>query len=151
ALEALRGSLTDARYQRLLKRLTQAAHRPRLTPDAENPCRAILPEMVRSLWKGLKKAGRSLRLDSAEAEYHEVRKRAKRVRYAAELAAESLASETSRAAARFARLAHHVQDILGAHQDAVMAREFLKDFRSTGNGDPTFDTAISKLVKHLQR
>jgi CHAD domain-containing protein len=49
---------------------------------------------------------------------HEVRKAAKRARYAAEAAAPALGSQ----ARRFAKRVKKAQSVLGDHQDAVIAR-----------------------------
>lgn len=64
---------------------------------------------------------------------HDVRKRAKRLRYAAEAA-------DSREATRFARSAHKLQRILGHHQDSVMARGLLRRLGAEAhlNGDNGF-------------
>ena len=55
--------------------------------------------------------------------FHEIRKAAKRLRYAAE-ALEPAFGEPARA---LAGAAEHLQGILGEHQDSVVAREVLHD------------------------
>jgi CHAD domain-containing protein len=67
---------------------------------------------------------------------HEVRKAAKRLRYAAE-AAEPVAGKK---AARIAKRAHKVQKLLGLHQDSVVARAQLADLggRAFRSGDSGF-------------
>src|SRR5581483_6068124 len=52
---------------------------------------------------------------------HEVRKRAKRCRYAAE----AVAPVAGKRAREFAKVVADVQDVLGEHQDAVVARAWL--------------------------
>jgi CHAD domain-containing protein len=54
---------------------------------------------------------------------HEVRIRAKRCRYAAE----AVAPVVGAPARRFAKRIAAVQDVLGAHHDAVVAAEWLRD------------------------
>ena len=53
--------------------------------------------------------------------FHELRKRAKRARYTAELIAPIMGRRPARAARRFIRLLTQVQDTLGEHHDAVVA------------------------------
>lgn len=59
----------------------------------------------------------------ADAALHEVRKSAKRLRYAAEAAA----SIHGKRARRLARAAEHIQQVLGDHQDSLVTRELLRD------------------------
>jgi CHAD domain-containing protein len=62
-----------------------------------------------------------LGVDPTDAELHEIRKRAKRARYAAELAAGALHEDAEPLAHRLAAL----QDVLGELQDAVVADDRL--------------------------
>ena len=64
----------------------------------------------------LRKAMRALKDESADAELHEARIRAKRARYAAELAG----------ADDYVKAAKVLQDVLGDHQDAAVASERLR-------------------------
>jgi len=58
---------------------------------------------------------------------HETRKAAKRARYAAEVAEPALGKKTGKKAHRFANRMKSVQSVLGAHQDAVIARATTRD------------------------
>jgi CHAD domain-containing protein len=73
---------------------------------------------------------------SHDAGLHEVRKAAKRLRYAAE-AARPVAGKK---AAKMAKRAHKLQKILGIHQDSVVARTLLADLgrRAFRNGENGF-------------
>jgi CHAD domain-containing protein len=70
--------------------------------------------------------------DAAEREHllHEVRKEAKRTRYAAEAASPVLGKRAKRLAAR----AESVQEVLGEHQDSVVAREELRRLGAASHG-----------------
>jgi CHAD domain-containing protein len=70
----------------------------------------------------LKKAVEVLDRDPADEALHQVRIRAKRARYAAEAAA-PVAGKPARA---FAKAVAEVQSILGDHQDAVVAEDWLR-------------------------
>src|SRR5436305_639710 len=78
-------------------------------------------EGVHHLRTTTRRAGRALRPADADEAYHEVRKRAKRARYAAETVRDALEPGAADDAGRFARRARKVQDVLGEHQDAVVA------------------------------
>jgi triphosphatase len=85
------------------------------------PTLAVLPERVRRRFRKLRKSVERLRGKSSMDEYHEVRRRAKQLRYAIECGAALFgkpADETLRALRK-------LQDRLGAHQDAHMAQNRL--------------------------
>ena len=58
--------------------------------------------------------------DERDLQWHEARKASKRLRYAAEVAAPVLEKPAN-------RLVKQVQELLGDHQDAVVARPVLRD------------------------
>ena len=121
--ELLLASLRGERYNRLLDRLVLAARRPRLLlrvddlPDVE-----ILREVVRGPWRRLRDAVRALPDEPRDTELHNLRILVKRARYAAE-AVDPAFGKPARA---FARALTGVQDVLGEHQDAVLASEWLR-------------------------
>jgi CHAD domain-containing protein len=121
AARSLNDALRSDRYRGLLTCLEQATERPALSDAASEPCRSALPTVAVAAWRRLKKLGRGLRSSDADAEFHELRKRAKRVRYTAELIAPIMGRRAARAASGFIRLLTQVQDTLGEHQDAVVA------------------------------
>lgn len=117
-LEAMRSE----RYARLLDRLVDAAREPRVVSDADTPAGHVLPALVAGPWKHLSDTVAALGQAPTDDALHEVRIRAKRVRYAAEAAA-PVAPERARS---FARAAARVQDVLGEHQDARTAGLWLR-------------------------
>src|SRR5262249_1607035 len=118
---ALRDGLRSPRYVELIARLAEAAERAPLTDEAAEPCRTALPPLVDDAWDRLKRPARRIVADSPDEDLHEVRKRAKRARYAAEAVSIALGEPGSEDASRFARRATDLQDVLGEHQDAVVA------------------------------
>jgi CHAD domain-containing protein len=145
-LEALDGD----RYASLISRLEALMQAPPLTEKAAGDARKTMRKLVSRDTKRVRRRVRELeaRPDGGSGEaspapggpardagLHEVRKAAKRLRYAAE-AAEPVAGKK---AARMAKRAHKLQQILGLHQDSVVARKLLADlgaraFRSGENG-----------------
>jgi len=70
----------------------------------------------------------------ANDEVDAVRIRAKRARYAAEAVAPAIGKE----AKRFASAVADVQEVLGDHQDAVVAGQWLRQHVPTGDGGAAF-------------
>jgi len=124
ALNALDAALRTERYLVLLDHLAAAAGAPRLlAARAEAPARELLPRLVAKPWRqlafgsdGVSGAG-DLDPLAPDDEWHEVRIRAKRARYATEAVADVLGG----AAADLARMLAEVQGLLGEHQDAAIA------------------------------
>jgi len=125
---AMRMALQGERYRNLLASLAAAIDCPALEDGAWERCRKALPPLIAAAWQKLKKCGRDLEASSPDADFHQVRKLAKRARYAAELIAPALGSRTVEHAKRFIRLTTQLQDILGEHQDAIVAATELQRF-----------------------
>ena len=125
--EAARGALLSAmhgsRYVELLDVLVDAASSPRVLGEvADAPAADVLGVVMDAPWKHLRTRCRKLEPTSDDAALHDARIRAKRVRYAAE----SLVPVFGKPARRFARRTEALQQVLGAHQDAVMATAWLR-------------------------
>jgi CHAD domain-containing protein len=142
-LEAFRGD----RYLALLDRLVLAARFPRLLLRVEHASdRDILRDLVRQHWEKLADAVDELPDDPPDAGLHAVRIRAKRVRYAAE-AVEPAFGKPARA---FARAVTELQDVLGEHQDAVLAAEWLRSNAArTGDESVGFSAGQLAAFEHL--
>jgi CHAD domain-containing protein len=146
ARAALLGALRSHRYAVLLDRLVDAARQPRLLRrDDGEPDEDVLRGLVRRAWDHQAAAVERLADDPADEELHAVRKRAKRARYAAE-AVEPAFGKPARA------LAHaltEVQDVLGEHQDAVVAAQWLRD-AAAGTADAGVAFAAGELAMQEQ-
>src|SRR5207245_1040033 len=122
ARQRLDAVLDSPRYLQLLDALVDAVHHPHVLPAAEQPAKEVLPRLARKPWDALEKAATRISSRSADEELHEVRIRAKRARYAAEVAAIVLGAQAQRLADELGSL----QDVLGEHQDACNAREWVR-------------------------
>ncbi|MCU1378092.1 MAG: hypothetical protein JWN29_1075 [Acidimicrobiales bacterium] len=122
ARQRLLDVLGSERYLILLDRVVEASADPATLPAADAPASEVLPRLVRAPWSSLEKAAGRLRTSSADEEFHEVRIRAKRARYAADVAAIAIGKPARRLAEEVAK----VQDVLGEHQDACVARDWLR-------------------------
>jgi CHAD domain-containing protein len=115
ALEEMR----SARYVGFISKLRDAAERP-VVEDPDYTLRDAAARQFRKLRKTVK----TLKESPADAELHRVRIKTKRARYAAELAR----AGNGKAISRFIKRAGQFQDLLGRHQDAVLAERYVEGF-----------------------
>jgi CHAD domain-containing protein len=97
-----------------------------------------LDEIRAAEHKKLRKAVKELAPDSPDVELHAARIRVKRARYAAELEGDKA----------YVQAAKRLQDILGEHQDAVVAIGKLRDL---ANRMPAAALAAGRLIEREQR
>jgi CHAD domain-containing protein len=120
-------TLDGARYLALLEALDALVDDPPLLTAAARPAPETLARAVRKDYRRL--AGRVTAALAAPAgperdqALHSARKAAKRTRYAAEAAVPAL----GRPAETFVRRTKRVQQVLGDHQDSVVARAALRE------------------------
>jgi len=118
-------ALDDDRYFRLLDALDALLADPPLTARAGKPARTQLPALVGRAAGRVDRAARAVAHDRTPQErnqgLHEVRKSAKRARYAAE----SAVPVSGKPATRLAERMEALQDVLGEHQDSVAAQSLL--------------------------
>jgi CHAD domain-containing protein len=118
ARESLAAVLDSEPYFELLRSLERASSSPLVSdPDIR------LESLARKEFKRLCKTARSLRPDASDGELHKLRIRGKRARYAAELAQPLRGAP----AKKFIRRAKRLQDLLGEHQDAVVAEQEIRE------------------------
>jgi CHAD domain-containing protein len=147
ASRKLTNGLNSDRYRSLVKTLVAATEIPVLEDLAGEPCRLALPPVATHAWKRLAKAARRLRPSAPVEDFHEVRKRAKRARYTAELVVPFLERELGGRATGFIRLATRVQDLLGEHQDAVVAAAEIERGIAAHPDDRAFTHAARRLLE----
>ena len=144
---ALREALQGERYRNLLSALEASIADPALEEEAWEPCRTALPPLAEAAWRRLRSRGRDLEPDAPDADFHEVRKSAKRARYTAELIAPALGRRADRQAKRFIRLTTQLQDVLGEHQDAIVAVAEIERFLA---GHPQHDDSVRAARQLLE-
>jgi CHAD domain-containing protein len=121
-LAALHEALDSRRYLDLTQALVDLAVTPPPLDGADRPAREAYPELASRSWEHLHKRVGGLGKHPPDAELHRVRILAKRARYAGEAA-----SAVIPAAGRHAEAIAGLQGVLGDHQDAVVARQWLRD------------------------
>ncbi len=117
ARAALLEAMSDERYLRLLDRLEAASRNPPLLAVD-----VTLKGLAAGEFSRLEKAVKSTGLDASDDELHKLRIRGKRARYAAELAEPAIGKR----ATKFVDAAKRFQDVIGEHQDAVVAEERIR-------------------------
>lgn len=145
ARRALLADLDCPRYLDLLDRLVTAAADPLLRADADGPADQVLPALVQHPWTRLRGEVDDLDPDPADGALHQVRIRAKRLRYAAE----AVQPEVGKRARRLAVAAARVQTVLGDHQDACVAEAWLRD-AAAALVDP-YETFVAGLLAGRER
>jgi CHAD domain-containing protein len=109
--------------RRWLETLSSASTHSATGSAAADRALIVMPERVQRRYRKLRKSIRRLHATSAMEDFHLVRRRAKQLRYAIEAGGLMF----GKAAADELKALRRLQDELGAHQDAYMARKRLAD------------------------
>ena len=122
ARRTLIAGMIDERYTRLVESLLRASRTPRFEPARSSrrvsAALVFLEDPVHKLRRHVDR----LSARPSDPALHDIRIRAKRVRYAAEAIAPGIGKRASAIAVAAAGL----QDVLGEHQDAVVAGQWLQ-------------------------
>lgn len=149
ALEALDQVLRSERYLVLVDALVAAARSPKLTGPAEQPAREVLPPLVARPWlrlvAGRKDVTGAADLDpqAPDRQWHAVRINGKKARYAADAVAGVLGG----GAAKLAKSLSKVQNVLGEHQDAVVAGQTWLSIAESEPADRTLAVTAGRLFE----
>lgn len=130
-------ALDSERYLALLDELRVAVDHP--------PVRAVdvrLDRLARKEFRKLERCMAALGDSPSDAMLHRARIRAKRTRYAAELAAPLV----GKPAGRYVRAAERFQDVVGEHQDAIVAEARIRAYAESA--DAAF--GAGRLVERQQ-
>jgi CHAD domain-containing protein len=116
-------ALDTARYRRLVERISrELAREPGRKGARRRPAALEAPPIVRRRYRSAHKQGRRVEPDGPPEPYHRLRIRCKALRYALEFHA-ALWGDPAR---RMIRAVVALQDLLGEHQDAVVAAADLR-------------------------
>jgi CHAD domain-containing protein len=126
--------LDEDRYLRLLDELDDLVADPPVTDRARPPAGRELPRLVAPACRRVDRAAAAAEQAETEADraerLHDMRKAAKRARYAAESVVPVFGTPAVRLAARMQKL----QEILGEHQDSVVSRQVIRELAVTATG-----------------
>jgi CHAD domain-containing protein len=146
AQRAVVRTLRTKRYLALLDQLERFVTDPPLTKGAGRKARAELPRHVRRAYRRtVRKVSTS---DGTDAALHGVRKAAKRLRYAAEVAVPAVGKPADRTRKR----ARKVTKILGDHQDSVVVRPVLRELGAQAHvaGENGFTFGLLHAREHAR-
>jgi CHAD domain-containing protein len=128
-------ALASERYGRLVASLEAIVEDLTVRRPAIRRARSVLPVIlerdVRRVRRAAKVVGRSTPGEAHDVALHEVRKKVKRLRYSAESATPVL----GRPAKTLVKRTKALQEALGAHQDTVAARAWLRDLAERSDGE----------------
>jgi CHAD domain-containing protein len=140
--EQIRALLKSPRYEALLHSLPSDPFKQASADVRMTPAKRIEP-----LARALQHAGAGLSRDSSPAEFHRLRVRIKRLRYALE----SLETEKNNHTKRSAKELRVAQRILGLHHDLVTAMSWLHEFAASAMVPGPSLLAAGALYEVLRR
>lgn len=126
ARSKLLDGLNSARYDRFVAdyiELLLAGSSDASADVAANPARHEMPRLILRRYVKMREDGDAIDDDAPPTDYHELRIQCKRLRYALEFASTLYPKATRAFLPRLVEL----QDLLGAHQDAYVAIEEMRD------------------------
>ncbi len=143
-LDSRRYELLVGRFGRMLR-----SARGRRTGPPSLPARAVAPELIGERFNAFRKVAEKISDDSPAADYHRVRIRGKRFRYALEFLADLYPGGTRLLTKRMIAL----QDILGLHQDADVAIDRLRGLALERGGELPPETifAMGEIAERYRR
>ncbi len=145
----LLAALQSERYRALVVRLEAAGDVPPMDADddrADAPAASVLPSLVAQTWRALHKRVRALGDDPSDESLHEVRKRAKKLRYSSETAVTVM----GKPAKRLAAAAEQLQSVLGEVHDAATAETWLRH-EILADGSLSVALAAGELIERERR
>jgi CHAD domain-containing protein len=150
ARDHVREALLSRRYYDLLDALDAFLAAPPLTSRAERDAAKETPALLTAAWRKMRRRHQhAMRLPAGQQRdeaMHRTRKAAKRARYTAEAAAVSLGAP----AAKLARRAERLQEVLGDHHDSVVAVRRLADTIERPD-TPAADVFVAGRLSEVER
>ncbi len=149
ALRSVRAANVFEDWDRLLESLVELPASDR--PAAGGPVGTVAGKRIRKVYKRIVRMGRAIDAASPAADYHELRKKGKELRYLLELFGVKLFDEA--AVAPFVKALKGLQDLLGRHQDREVQIAMLRagaDEVATLPGGGAACMAMGALVERLR-
>lgn len=124
-------ALDSNRYERFVASFSGTLRRGR-SPTSTRPILEAAPDLVRRRYKKARKAADGLIEESPPEDFHDLRKKGRRLRYALE----PLQEIYGKPAEKIVKLLKAAQDDLGEHQDLVVAAELMEELGLAGDLPP---------------
>lgn len=139
-------ALGSLRYDSLLTAVAELS-RDAEVRSAPEISRLDPAQTLRKPYDKLTRAARRLPDVPSDAELHALRIRGKRLRYAAEMAAPAAGKKQAKQLGSLVKAAKKLQDVLGDHQDAVVAAARVRTL-AVVSGAPPVDFVAGRVVEH---
>jgi triphosphatase len=138
--------LDSNRYERFVASFTGTLRRGR-SPAPTGPILEVAPGLVRRRYKKVREDVETLTEDSPPEDFHDLRKKGKRLRYALE----PLQGIYGKPAEGMVDLLKAVQDDLGDNQDLVVAAKSLKELAAAGELPPRAVFSLGAMAGDYSR
>jgi triphosphatase len=139
-------ALDSNRYERFVASFSGTLRRGR-SPAPTAPILEAAPALVRRRYKKVRKAADALTGDSAPEDFHDLRKKGKRLRYALE----PLQGIYGKPSEKMVGFLKTLQDDLGDHQDLIVAAELMKEVGVAGDLPPRAVFSMGSMAESYVR
>jgi CHAD domain-containing protein len=139
-------ALDSNRYERFVASFSGTLRRGR-SPAPTAPILEAAPDLVRRRYKKVRKAADALTGDSAPEDFHNLRKKGKRLRYALE----PLQGIYGKPSEKMVGFLKTLQDDLGDHQDLIVAAELMKEVGVAGDLPPRAVFSMGSMAESYVR
>lgn len=142
-------ALNSRRYARFVEAFSELLKRgpSRRSKAAKRPILEAGPDLIRQRYRRVRKIGDEITPDSPPEDYHTLRKRGKRLRYALEF----LSTVYGKPAENLIKALKNLQDVLGDHQDAVVAAGYLRELGVKREGSRKLPTEAVFVMGGIAR
>jgi CHAD domain-containing protein len=139
-------TLNSNRYERFVASFSGTLRRGR-SPSPPGRILEVAPDLVRRRYKKVRKDARALTGDSPPEDFHDLRKKGKRLRYALE----PLQGLYGKPAEGMVELLKAVQDDLGDHQDLIVAAALMRELGLSGDLSPRAAFLLGAMAERYNR
>ena len=122
-------ALDSTRYERFETSFADMLRRGPTTEAGSEPVLDAAPDLLSGPYGKWRKAAKRIDGSSSPEEYHELRKKGKDLRYALEFLSDVYGKQTTN---ELVKPLKALQDVLGEHQDLIVAGDLLEEF-ATGD------------------
>jgi triphosphatase len=140
-------TLDSNRYERFVASFSGTLRRGRSPSPPPGPIFEVAPDLVRRRYKKVRKDARTLTGDSPPEDFHDLRKKGKRLRYALE----PLQGLYGKPAEGMVELLKAVQDDLGDHQDLIVAAALMRELGVSGDLSPRAAFLLGAMAERYNR
>jgi CHAD domain-containing protein len=138
-------ALDSKRYERFVASFSGTLRRGR-SPAPSGPILKVAPGLVRRRYKKVREDLEALDEDSPPEDFHDLRKKGKRLRYALE----PLQGIYGKPSEKMVELLKTVQDDLGDHQDLIVAAGLMQELGAAGDLPPRAIFSMGSMAeRHL--